>query len=128
MNATSPQFGTLLDGRGLYHLDLALTDELPNGEMLIYPPIANKETIDAIGGIIGKEKLIPVTDDEEVYNVALNLNHTGNTIIMTSPAPKTTALLKGQGYNVITPDQYGLYNFSFGGAGVHCFTNELRPA
>lgn len=118
---------TLLNARGLYHLDLGLTDELPNGEVLVYPDIADKATIDTIGIIVGKEKLIPVTNVTEVYDAALNLNYTGNTVILTSPVPETTGFLKGQGYEVITPDQYGLQNFSFGDAGVHCFTNELRP-
>ena len=63
-----------------------------------------RSQLSAIGNIVGREKLIPVTDVVEVYNAALNLNHTGNTVILTFPASETVALLKARGF---TADHFG---------------------
>lgn len=109
----------------LYHLDLGMTYALPNGEIIIYPGVTDEETYTRIQEIVGADNIIEI-DRETALTFSTNFNHVGNTIIMTGTTPELTEILEGRGYEVVSPEDYGMETFEFGLGGVHCITNEIR--
>lgn len=109
----------------MYHLDTGMSEELPHGEVMISPKVTNRETFRRISGIVGKENVIKLSD-EDAENLATNMIDVGNTLVMTGNCRKLRRSLAGRGYKVVLPADYGQENFEFGMGGVHCMTNDIQ--
>jgi len=115
-----------LTDRDMYHLDTGMSEELPNGEVMISRRVTNKEAYDVICRAIGEDKIIELADDE-AGNLASNMIDVGDMLIMTGNCPSLKEKLEARGYRVIGPADYGQKSFEFGLGGVHCMTNDLPP-
>lgn len=109
----------------MYHLDTGMSEELPHGEVMISPKVTNKVTFNKIAGIVGRENVIKLSDDD-AEKLATNMIDVGNTLVMTGNCRKLRRKLSGRGYKVILPADYGQKDFEFGLGGVHCMTNDLQ--
>lgn len=107
-----------------YHLDLGMSNQLPNGEVILYRGVTDQDTYTRIVESVGVENVIEV-DAETANSYSINLNFSGNTIILSGDSPELREQLEERGYKVVTPSDYGLDTFEFGQGGVHCITNEI---
>ena len=109
----------------MYHMDTGMSEELPNGEVMLSSLVTDKETYQKICDIVGAENVIDLSKDEAA-RLATNVIDVGDTLVMTGNCKDLREKLTDKGYTVIMPDDYGQSSFEFGLGGVHCMTNDLR--
>jgi N-dimethylarginine dimethylaminohydrolase len=107
---------------GAYHLDLAMSEPLPNGEILIHPESIAKEAYDKIKQVFG-DRLIEI-DAVSAKRYATNLVSSGNMIIMMESSLR--AELEKRGYEVCVP--MPVRNNDLEKGGIHCLTQPLPSA
>ena len=108
-----------------YHLDLALTQQLPNGKHVIYPGVTDAETYKNIVDVMGSDNVVTVSQDT-AKDFALNIVVVNDTLITTSSSNELAQIATSMGYSLVGPQSYGEQSFAFGKGGVHCMTNELK--
>lgn len=107
-----------------YHLDLAMSERLPGGEVLFYEAVTDDYTASRIKEIIGSDDIIPISR-QSAASLSTNLVFNGSNVVLTKDQPDLEKLLTEKGYAVLSPLDFGAADFSLGGGGVHCMTNEL---
>lgn len=105
-----------------YHLDVAVSQPLPNGEILVYPPAIGQKTYEQMIARFGRERLI-VIDEADAKGFASNLVSVGNRILTMAASPKLRQELESRGYEVIVPVE-GPGN-DIGAGGLHCAEMDL---
>jgi hypothetical protein len=125
--------GVPLSNQGhLFHLDLGMSQELPNGEHLLSPHVTDKDTFKAIQERIGDKKIILLTDERDTSDYSANLAVASRTnLVMNAASDTLKSDLKARGYTPVLPDQFGQYNFLIASGGPDCQTNTLpqvKPA
>ena len=111
-----------MDDSSFYHLDLGMKP-LPNGEFVIFPEFTDPETYSDILELVGEDNIIEI-DKETAERYVTNFATVGNSLVMTDTTSELQETLEGKGYNIISPEQYGLDSFEFGKGGLNCITNE----
>lgn len=113
-----------LKSSNLYHLDVGMTEELPDGDAGICKQMTTQEIYSQIIEIIGKDKIIDITY-EEASRMAANLKMVGRIAVLTGNAPLFAATLNARNYGTILPADMGQSNLVIAEGGVHCMTNDL---
>lgn len=109
----------------MYHMDTGMSEELPNGEILLSPLLTDVDTYERICEIVGYENVIQLFDDE-ADRLATNMISVGDTLVMTGVCDDLRGELAARGYKIVMPDDYGQEDFEFGLGGVHCMTNDVK--
>ena len=122
--STEMMFGSRREEFSFYHLDLAMSEPLQNGEVLLYEGIFEPRDLEKIRSIVGEENIIPLTL-EEASSTTANLVSNGMNIVTSTVSPRLREILEGKGYTLITAEDFGLEKLSFQAGSVHCMTNEM---
>ena len=116
----------------LFHLDLGMSQELPNGEHLLSPHVTDKDTFKAIQERLGDKKTIVLTDERDTVDYSANLAVASKTnLVMNAASPTLQEDLKARGYTPVLPNQFGQHTFLIASGGPDCQTNslpQLKPA
>jgi len=108
-----------------YHLDLGMSEELPHGEVLLWPRVTDEETYKEIRNVVGHDNVIEV-NDMDAKRMITNMISIDDALIMTADgSAEVKGKLESLGYRLVLPGGYGQSSFEFGQGGVHCMTNDL---
>lgn len=110
----------------LYHLDVGMTEELPDGEAGLCKQLTTEDVYYQIIEIIGKNNILDIGFDE-ASGMAANLKMVSRIAVLTSNAENFATALQERKYDTILPRHMGQEDFIIGQGGVHCMTNELLP-
>ncbi|MES2728576.1 MAG: hypothetical protein V4621_00565 [Pseudomonadota bacterium] len=119
------------DPQGVYHLDLALSEQLPGGKVLFDATITDAYTADKIATTFGPQNMIAMTTDEAVAGAA-NILVVKDTAVLTREIPRIQTVLEQAGVNTISARDFEapatpLLNdilerdqFMYGNGGMRC--------
>ena len=111
-------------GQDIYHLDIGMSRRLKHGHVLLLKGMTTPETGDAVIERLGKSSVIRILQTEAKSGAA-NLNCVSSNVILSAKADRISNILRGLGYNPVSPDQLDLSDFLINRGGVHCMTNDL---
>jgi len=109
---------------GLYHLDLMMSDPLPNGEFVVCPEGTTKDGFRNIRQAVGKENIIEISLKEALKGNA-NFVTSKSNIIISQPSERLMSEFRERGYGVLTAKDFGQERFGFSESEVHCLTRRL---
>lgn len=116
-----------IDNPEIYHLDLMMSNRLPNGEYAVFMDNLPEYEQKRLRDIIGSDKIIPITAEMAKSDYATNFIVVNDTIILTGNSPEMVSLLQQRGYtNIVQPQDYGLDSFEIASGGVRCMTNRVN--
>ena len=91
--------------QGIYHLDLSLSDALPNGKYLFDEKITDPHTRERVENIIGKDNIIPITREEAIQGDG-NMLRINNTAIMSNTSDRLQNILKAEGLSFVDQSDF----------------------
>jgi N-dimethylarginine dimethylaminohydrolase len=106
-----------------YHLDTFMSPPLKNGEIFLHADILDAESLERLRNTVGKNNIHLITR-EEALMMGTNLNNIhDNNVVVTKDIPRLSDLMKKWGYNIISPQDFGIESFQISNAGVRCMTS-----
>lgn len=108
-----------------YHLDIAMSDPLPNGEILVNPRSIRPDSLNLIQQRIGKDRFIQISDHDASVMLATNLVCSGSSLVMTGCSANLRQRLEALGYEIIVPINDPGFTKKIGGGGIRCATQPL---
>ncbi len=93
------------DPQGIYHLDLALSEQLPGGKVLFDRSITDDHTAEKIAETFGQQNIIPITNEEAISGAA-NILLVNQTAVLTREMPRVQDMLEQAGIRTLSAQDF----------------------